>query len=526
MKPSNPTGSSPEPMRILLDLKPALDGYAGIPQESRLLFRCLRALDNCSVEGLIQHGARKLGSEATTVDQVAPASVRADHSSRLVVAMRGSAFPVTGTQPGGGGGSKAGPRAGGVSWFGVLRVLSGYLSIPGLALRALVGRPVSLGIFEGGLFEDFLWRGLFEKTLRPADKALVTSAPFRVLNLPRKTLHQVGLVWRWLGMTPRYLRVDTRGFDVLLAQTPFPGRVSAGTRLVVRYHDSIPVLMPHTIKESAFHQASHFCSLRENVRSGAWFSCVSEVTRADLLKLFPEVEGRSSVVHDMVSDEYREEAFAPDLVGEIIQNRVAEVPGVEARPRSPDGPQERYILMVSTLEPRKNHLLLVAAWELLTRTTMPRLKLVIVGNRGWGDGPILAAMRPGSARGDLFLLHNVPASELRVLYRHAAATICPSLCEGFDYSGVESMRSGGIVIASDIPVHREVYAEAAAYFNPYDIDDAAAVIGQTLAEEASPAREGLRRAGAEVAHRYTSEYILPQWDAFLQTLVRRQASGA
>ena len=48
------------PLRVLVDLKPALDGYAGIPQESRLLFRELVRLENLEVEGLIQHGGRRL----------------------------------------------------------------------------------------------------------------------------------------------------------------------------------------------------------------------------------------------------------------------------------------------------------------------------------------------------------------------------------------------------------------------------------------------------------------------------------
>ena len=42
--------------KILVDLKPAFDGYAGIPQESRLLFACLNELDNIEIEGLLQHG--------------------------------------------------------------------------------------------------------------------------------------------------------------------------------------------------------------------------------------------------------------------------------------------------------------------------------------------------------------------------------------------------------------------------------------------------------------------------------------
>ena len=70
-----------------------------------------------------------------------------------------------------------------------------------------------------------------------------------------------------------------RGFDVMLVETPFPGRVSPRTRMVVRYHDAIPLLMPHTIKDRGYHRAAHYQALLRNVRDGAWFACVSEATR-------------------------------------------------------------------------------------------------------------------------------------------------------------------------------------------------------------------------------------------------------
>lgn len=514
-----PISATPQPTdqkRILLDLKPALDGYAGIPQETRLLFRGLRGLQGCEVEGLIQHGGKRLRSAGSPPGKALSVAQRANRSSRVVLSLREAPPPSPGGGSSGTGVSAPSPYK---ILFKILGGILGYPSILWLRLQALAGRELRPGVFEARLFEDFLWRRLFAKTLRPVDKPLVTSAGFRVLRLPRKRFHQVGLDGRGLSRTPPYLRVATRGFQFFIAQTPFPGRVSEGTRLIVRYHDSVPVLMPHTISDSVFHQAAHFYALQENVRSGAWFCCVSEATRADLLQLFPEVESRSSVIHNMVSDEYFDEPSPASLVLEIIRNRRAKLPGLDGL--SPSGPAAdglEYLLMVSTLEPRKNHLLLVAAWERLKYTTWQQLKLVVVGSRGWGDEPILEAFRPWLARGDLYYLDNVSSAELRALYRHAAATICPSLCEGFDYSGVEAMCSGGTVIASDIPVHREVFADGAAYFDPYDADHAALVINRVLAPGDRAERERLRAAGALVSRRYLTPSILPQWETLLRGL--------
>jgi hypothetical protein len=159
-------------------------------------------------------------------------------------------------------------------------------------------------------------------------------------------------------------------------------------------------------------------------------------------------------------------------------------------------------------------MLLLQAWERLKYTALPGLKLVVVGSPGWDYKPVIAAFKPWAERGELFHLSAVPSFELRLLYKHAAATICPSLAEGFDYTGIEAMRSGGVVSSSDIPVHREIYGDASLYFNPYSTEDAAAVIRHLIAEESAGLRYALREKSCSVADRYTARAILPKWDAF------------
>ena len=162
-------------------------------------------------------------------------------------------------------------------------------------------RALSMGVFESTLFSDFIWRTFFSKTLSPAEKDVVTTARYRILLAPKKLLFRAGLAGLKFSSSPSFVRIDTRDYDLFVSQAPFPGRVSAGTTLIVRYHDAVPVLMPHVIGDKAFHQASHFYALQDNVRTGAWFCCVSEATRKDLLQIFPEVENRSVVIHNIVS---------------------------------------------------------------------------------------------------------------------------------------------------------------------------------------------------------------------------------
>jgi glycosyltransferase involved in cell wall biosynthesis len=118
------------------------------------------------------------------------------------------------------------------------------------------------------------------------------------------------------------------------------------------------------------------------------------------------------------------------------------------------------------------------------------------------------------------MLYAVPAPDLRVLYKHASATVCPSVAEGFDFSGAEAMASGGTVIASDIPAHREVYDDAAEYFDPYSTISLFTALNKVIYDADSPAlRERMKARGAEVAARYVPAKILPQWEVFLNRVM-------
>jgi len=127
------------------------------------------------------------------------------------------------------------------------------------------------------------------------------------------------------------------------------------------------------------------------------------------------------------------------------------------------------------------------------------------------------SLRAWIDRGELFMLSSVPAPDLRVLYRHAAATICPSVQEGFDFSGVEAMCSGGVTAASEIPVHREIYEDAAEYFDPYSTKSAVECLKRMIySSESDALRARLEKSAEEISCRYTPEVIMPKWEAFLE----------
>jgi len=495
-------------LRVLLELRPALDGHAGIPQENRLLFRGLCKLDGLEVQGLLQSGSRVLAEGlpvvAGNVKRSLPPHEEVDRMSRVVVSLQQPAR-----------------RERLENWGRTLQSLS---SPARLMLTTLLGARQRLTGFEPEHFRDFVWRSIFAKTLPFEDFETVTRAPLRVARMPYSAMHACGLMTRRFGRA-LYPRLDTRGIDVMISQTPFPAVVSNSTRLVVRYMDAVPMLMPHTITRKSFHQASHYHALRCNIDSGAYFACASDATRRDLISMFPQVESRAITIPCMLSQHYFAEESSSVRVPEILRKRrntgimARDLPahGIEA---ASNGQGPGYLLMVSTLEPRKNHLTLLGAWEQLKAERYPQLKLVVVGGLGWDHESIVTRFRPWIERGELFLLEDVAPDELRLLYRHAQATVCPSFGEGFDYSGVEAMRCGGVVAASDIQVHRDVYDAAAEYFSPYSVTDAASAIDRVIDPNRAERRSQLVGEGAAVSARYLPESILPQWREFLQSLRR------
>ncbi|MBU2785567.1 MAG: glycosyltransferase family 4 protein [Acidithiobacillus ferriphilus] len=511
-------------LRVLMEMRPALDGFYGIPQETRLLYGVLSTLPGLELSGLLQMSKRGVRGGVYRNAALSEAE-RVHRFARVVVSLKGRSA---------------------LDWKGdVVEWLDNLWQTWRLRYAAWTGLGrIPLGHFETRYFRDFVWQELYGRSLPAADREQVLRSDYRVCAYPWRRMHLVGIERAQVLSHSRYPLLDTRGLDVFVAQTPFPGRVSPGTALVVHYHDAIPVLMPHTISDRAFHQASHFQAMAANVRSGAHFVCVSEATRRDLLSLFPEAEPLAHTIHNMLPTHYYPAEPEPERIPDIMRRhlhgeyegkvrgamrgktkvyRLSRAFGNEEEKTAfyarAFGPDSRFVLMVSTIEPRKNHARLVEAWEALRSAADPDLKLVLVGHIGWDYQTALEGFLPWIEQGSLFLLHGVPADALRLLYRQAVVTVCPSVGEGFDFSGAEAMRCGGVVAASDIPVHREVYGDAARYFDPYDTASVVEVLRQIIySPDAESLQARLRAEGAEQSARYLPERILPQWEAFLHSL--------
>ncbi|MGL6243825.1 glycosyltransferase family 4 protein [Pseudomonas sp.] len=126
---------------------------------------------------------------------------------------------------------------------------------------------------------------------------------------------------------------------------------------------------------------------------------------------------------------------------------------------------EPVFLMVSTIEPRKNHDYLLDAFE-RAWANGSQARLCIAGRIGWKCDALLARVRNHAQLNKrLFMFNDLSDTSLEHAYSHASALVFPSWVEGFGLPLVEAMQRGLPAMGSDIPIFREIGGEFMAYFD-------------------------------------------------------------
>ncbi len=254
-------------------------------------------------------------------------------------------------------------------------------------------------------------------------------------------------------------------------------RASGGKVCAVLY-DLIPFTHPKTVEEHT--RNAHTLWWRQAPLHLDAVMCISQTVRAEFLQWQREQELSRRLATDQVGYFYLGSELA-------LNSDDAQLPTIFLK-------TEPYFLVVGSIEPRKNHELILDAFELLWQKG-EALNLVIVGGHGWKSEKFFSRLHAHPLyKTRIFLLNRTTDAELTLLYRKAAALIIASVAEGFGLPIVEAFQHGTKVICSDIPVFREIAVDRAVFFNVTSSKELADRVKENL--ELNPPPQVVHTTGA------------------------------
>jgi glycosyltransferase involved in cell wall biosynthesis len=265
-----------------------------------------------------------------------------------------------------------------------------------------------------------------------------SAALFGILSGPPSGFRQKFLLW---GL--RYGRKSVSdGRDRLYLNIGHTGLDSEGflnwvnrvdVKPVYFVHDLIPITHPEFCRAGEYDR--HSRRMRTVLASGCGVIGNSQST-LDELERFAQVNGLPRV-----------SAVAAWLgATRFIRARS------EARPSA-----SPTFVTIGTIEARKNHLLLLEIWSKLVSQLGPRApRLLMIGQRGWKAEKVFEILDSGTLRGHVVELNGCGDAELAEHLQSATALLFPSYAEGYGLPLVEALGLGTPVIASDLPVFREI----------------------------------------------------------------------
>lgn len=213
---------------------------------------------------------------------------------------------------------------------------------------------------------------------------------------------------------------------------------------VVTIHDSAFLFYPETF--TAWTRSFLHWSYKFIGKFSKKIIAVSQATKNDLIMNYGMEPEKISVVHH-------------GYTSQALTNSPSNI-------NLPD----KYILFLSTIQPRKNLQGLVEAFKKL-KTEHPELphKLVVIGKAGWKFEPILELLEKN--KDIVVYLNHVSEQQKWTTLRGASALVMPSFYEGFGMWILEAFEAGVPALVSNISSMPEVGGDAALYFNPKDSEE-------------------------------------------------------
>lgn len=304
------------------------------------------------------------------------------------------------------------------------RTALGYLLLDKQGMQKFLGHLVE----DRWLEPDLLSR--LNPRLSPA--ARIGQTTVRKLAIDRAVPRQLGKMLARRSDEFRYINVGHSNLSERVLKT------LKGSRITIMLHDAIPLDFPQYQRDGSVYR---FKALTERVsRHADQVICITEAER-ERVAFHLEAAGRCP----------------PQTVAHLGSDKVTagDIPkGLADRP---------FFMTVGTIEPRKNHNLLLDVWERLGDDAP---HLLICGARGWKNEAVFDRLDRGVA--NVVEVPDLSDEALRALMEKTQGFLFPSFAEGFGLPPVEAAMAGAPILCANLPSCREILGSKPVYLDPTD----------------------------------------------------------
>ena len=245
-----------------------------------------------------------------------------------------------------------------------------------------------------------------------------------------------------------HLFLKRKQLDLVHKPNPTGFFLPLGLPTVVTVHDLSYV--HYQFLSHSLHQFLYSQSVKKTLNNCQAIIADSEYTKKDVVQTFGVEENKINVIYLSADSDFKV------LRLQEIDSAIAKKYG------------KNFILYVGTIEPRKNIINLILAFEIL-KTKGLDTKLVLVGKTGYKSGPIYQRINQSPFKEAIIIPGFVEKHELINLYNLACFFVYPSLYEGFGLPILEAMSCGCPVVTSNVSSMPEVVGKAGIKVDPYDI---------------------------------------------------------
>ncbi|MEK7452912.1 MAG: glycosyltransferase family 1 protein [Patescibacteria group bacterium] len=275
-------------------------------------------------------------------------------------------------------------------------------------------------------------------------------------NIPNKLLY-IFLLFN----IPKFDKI-VGGTDVFFSPHFLSAPTTKKTKKIITFHDLSFLHYPEffLFKKKYWHLSQH---PKKQAMEADRIIAISESTKSDLVNFYNIKEEKISVIYSGVGESFKQ-----------ISKNNKNLERVKNKYNLPDN----FILYLGTIEPRKNILGIIEAFEAVREKR--KISLVIAGSFGWLFSDIIKRVKISKFRDDIIFTNFIDQDDKVYLYNLAEIFVYPSFFEGFGFPPLEAMASGVPTITSNCSSLPEVVGNAGIMIDPYKPSEIAEAIDMVL----------------------------------------------